>query len=663
MQSSPLLTTSGRDQKIRADIQALRGFAVLVVLFYHAGIGSVSGGFLGVDVFFVISGFLITGLIRDGIEAGMFSFWTFYIRRAKRLLPAAYVTFLVTALLAPLFLASSEMRDFQRQLVGSLTFTANFSLLRQSGYFEGDSELKPLLHIWSLAIEEQYYFLLPLILYFLPRRFWKGITLVVTLASLILCWLLTQRNPDAAFYLLPTRAWELGIGSLGALLFSKSPATPRWLQASFWPALGCLLALPFLPEFGAHPGVNALVICLATIVIILRHHPILVRSRVVALLGKFGDISYSLYLVHWPLFAYLNNSWFGDAGSETPPFAWRAGLLLLSLLLAVVLYRTVEKPLHRMPHPKPLRVIAACIAASIAVLSLSRGVALLAAPDVDYAAMRRSNQGLSEKCEFTTAFTAIPECRTSDQPEMLVWGDSFAMHLLGGMAASDVDRAGIIQATRSACGPLLNISSAENAEGSRYNNDWAKDCIAFNDSVVSYLQQSPSIKIVVLSSLLSQYLDGDRFHILERKGDAYSSVPTQRDLAANSLKATVEAIRALGKKVVIVAPPPQSGLDIARCTERLQRGLPVFGIAGGCRIEQASYQTMRKPVLDLLAAVGTDADVSVISFDPLLCREGACDTYLDDTMIYRDDRHFSIDGSAWIGRKMALVEQVKTQAR
>jgi peptidoglycan/LPS O-acetylase OafA/YrhL len=176
--------TTGHDHKIRADIQALRGFAVLVVLFYHANIGFTHGGFLGVDVFFVISGFLITGLIRDAIEGGTFNLWTFYVRRAKRLLPAAYATFLGAALLAPFFLASSEMRDFQRQLVGALTFTANFSLLRQSGYFEGASVLKPLLHIWSLAIEEQYYFLLPITLYLLPRRFWKMATMAVIIASL-----------------------------------------------------------------------------------------------------------------------------------------------------------------------------------------------------------------------------------------------------------------------------------------------------------------------------------------------------------------------------------------------------------------------------------------------------------------------------------------------
>lgn len=144
----------------RVDLQALRGVAVLLVLFYHADM-LLPGGYLGVDVFFVISGYLITGLVCRALERGEFSFGEFYYRRAKRLLPAAYVTLLVTGLLAPVILNDAELRDFFAQLIGALTFSSNVVLFLQSGYFEGAADLKPLLHIWSLSIEEQYYFLLP----------------------------------------------------------------------------------------------------------------------------------------------------------------------------------------------------------------------------------------------------------------------------------------------------------------------------------------------------------------------------------------------------------------------------------------------------------------------------------------------------------------------
>ena len=209
----------------RIDIQALRGLAVLLVVFYHARLGPPVAGYLGVDIFFVISGFLITGLVRKSIERGDFSFTQFYFRRAKRLLPAAYVTFLVTVLCAPVILGSEELNDLVAQVVGAVTFTANIVLWQQAGYFEGPAELKPLLHVWSLSIEEQYYFLLPASLVLIPRRFWLPAAIATAALSLALCIVGGYWKPIATFYLLPTRAWELAIGSIGALVIHRHAGT------------------------------------------------------------------------------------------------------------------------------------------------------------------------------------------------------------------------------------------------------------------------------------------------------------------------------------------------------------------------------------------------------------------------------------------------------
>src|SRR6188768_2722165 len=160
--------------RFRSDIQALRGIAVLLVIVQHARDGLIDAGYLGVDIFFVVSGFLITGLLSRAIADGSFRFGEFYFRRAKRLLPAAYVSFALTAVGAAFLLDLREWQDFSRQLAGAVTFTANFVLWRQTGYFEGAAALKPLLHVWSLSVEEQFYLLAPAAMVLLPRRFWLG---------------------------------------------------------------------------------------------------------------------------------------------------------------------------------------------------------------------------------------------------------------------------------------------------------------------------------------------------------------------------------------------------------------------------------------------------------------------------------------------------------
>jgi len=221
------------------------------------------------------------------------------MRRLKRLLPAAYTVFLITAIASEFILTQAEQSAFADQLFGALTFTGNHVLLEQSGYFDGEAATKPLLHVWSLAIEEQYYLILPAFLLLIPKRFWLYAITLLFAASLIACLIVAQKKPDIAFYILPTRLWELAIGSIG-ILFFRDAKIPNWL---YWPAVLSLFVIPFYPSTMQHPGLDAFLICIATLIVILAKRPTFNRPG----LNAIGDMSYSLYLVHWPIFALTAN--------------------------------------------------------------------------------------------------------------------------------------------------------------------------------------------------------------------------------------------------------------------------------------------------------------------------------------------------------------------
>lgn len=650
-------SVAGQD-KNRVDIQALRGLAVLLVVVYHARLGAPASGFLGVDIFFVISGFLITGLVKAGIEQGTFTFRDFYFRRAKRLLPAAYVTFLITILCAPFILGTSELRDLTAQVAGALSFSANIVLWQQSGYFEGAAELKPLLHVWSLSLEEQYYFLLPATLVLIPRRLWLRATILIAIASLGLCLALIQWKPIATFYLLPTRAWELAIGSLGAFLIAR-PAMRTIARRLFWPGILLLVTLPFIESTGNHPGLPAMLICIATLVVILDGRLSYTSSAPLRSMARIGDLSYSLYLVHWPVFAFLNNAWVGEMPGELP---WPLGLAAMaaSFPLAWLLHRFIEEPVRQAKISFSRQHLRRILAASLALAVLPFGLARAYSSSIDFSTQRQANFGLGPACEQST-FKALPECMTDERPEVLVWGDSYAMHIIPGLQADHRNR--LLQATRSACGPLTGIAPVERSPKKGYDTHWARSCIEFNEDVMAHLAQTPSISTVVLSSPLRTYLDGDTFDILVENQGGYRQTPPDADIALQHLSETIMRIRALGRRVVLIAPPPSSYFDIGACLGRLQEGRLILGAPNDCVIDESDYRRRRSNVLELLDRISETAKVNVIRFDPLLCNSTHCRTSLEGTALYRDSGHLSRAGSRLLGQRIGLLDQVERLAR
>lgn len=641
----------------RADIQALRGFAVLLVILYHTKLGNIPGGYLGVDIFFVLSGYLITTLIATDINRGNFKLKSFYFKRAKRLLPAAYVTFAVTAILAPWFLNQLELRDLAYQIIGAITFTGNIVLWQQAGYFEGAADLKPLLHVWSLAIEEQYYFLLPFILLKIKPKRWLKMVVVFLILSLTLCMIGLNWKPVATFYLLPTRAWELLVGSVGALWIFDNKSIGKstselTINILYMPSLLSIVLLPIFPIDSDHPGINALIVCVATLILILKKDVKINGSYPIKLLAKVGDYSYSLYLVHWPIVSFMKSAWVGPV--QELPLLFRFAALILSFGLASLLYKFVENPIRQNKFN-----FSKSIFGKVAFMSVTLGsiipIAIYVMPtQINFTEVRRANYGFSQKCEYRNKFTADYACQNSAEPNLMVWGDSFAMHLVPGIA-QEWTNGGVIQATKSQCGPFIGLAPKHiiKPEFDDYmDQHWSEKCVKFNDSVIEFIRKSNSIKIVVLSSPFIQYVTQENYQFLIDDGKRFSTVPLSSSLAVVYLKRTIDEIRSTGKKVVLVAPPPSSGLNISGCLERKLSDTVAFGGTPDCAVDLDAYHHKQSNVFDFLNEVSTNADVQVIRFDGFLCDKSNCKTFIENTILYRDGGHFSYDGSMLVAKRI-----------
>ena len=642
----------------RSDIQALRGIAVLLVLFYHAKIGGLAAGYLGVDIFYVISGYLITGLIARQIDVNSFSFVPFYISRARRLLPAAYVVYLATAIGAYFLLTSVEYDRFQGTLIGAITFTANIDLWQNTNYFSPAAKFNPLTHTWSLSIEEQYYLLLPFVLFFVPRRFWIAGTLFVLAASSLLCLYLSSVSPAAAFYLLPTRAWELAVGSLIALTGYQISQTRVAYAPIKYLALACLILVPaFAPGVAMgslHPGLDSIIVSLATGFLLIARASFLETGQIAKLLSKIGDISYSLYLVHWPLFAFAYNTYLG----ETPPVEVRLILLIVSLILAYGLFRLVESPTRRMEINLPVRALFAVIVASIAIVTLSYSLQEVRSLGKNYPEIRARNQGFGNICDQKDVFSGEMECANSATPNMLVWGDSFAMHLIPGIASTD--GSAVIQATRSSCGPILGIAAFR--PHLKLNENWAKSCLAFNQSVHKYLADNSSIKTVVLSSPFHYYIQ-PKAHGLRLLNSKPVPVIFEESMIKDELVKTIIRVRALGKRVVVIGPTPTTGYNIGLCLERLDAGLPIFGPNKNCLVKKSDYLVYRNKEHSMIKHVSIETGGGILELGDVICFEGNCPTRIGSTFLYSDRHHFTIEGSRAMAKKYNLVDHILAIAK
>ncbi|MGY0650991.1 acyltransferase family protein [Luteimonas sp. A537] len=600
----------------RADIDGLRAIAVLAVIGYHAFPGLVPGGFVGVDVFFVISGYLITSLLRDELAgSGRIRLGAFYVRRIRRLFPALALVLAACLVAGWWLLVPSDYARLGRHAAASAAFVANLAFWTDADYFSPAADTLPLLHLWSLGVEEQFYLAWPLLLALAARMGvgLRGLTVLAGGLSLAACLLLTRSDPSAAFFLPFTRFWELLAGAWWALRTpaARSPAPPRRALAEAAAVAGLALVLAAFFAFddqASFPGWRAL-LPVAGCLLMLAAMPgapwmrwLLSRPAVVWI----GLVSYPLYLWHWPLLSFARIHATGEIGTLL-----RLALVALAFALAGLTWWLLERPLRRrLPARTALRVLlpamAAVLLASLALWGL-RGVESRAGEPVrayanyGYDWREPSREG---RCSLTGASGEpamfLPECvdppGPAARPLVAIWGDSHAALLYPGLREAAGDRLRLAQFTRSGCRPYL--SSIKPA--CRESNAWVIARIA---------ELQPEYAVLFSYWTANDYVD-----------------PGQ---VLRDLDETIVAMQRAGvRRVVVVGPAPRWREWLPKLLVRRYDAAPFLRVPQRLRDE-----TLPEPgVLDqvLATALAGRPGVSYVSALDRLCDLRGCLVYVDD---------------------------------
>jgi hypothetical protein len=499
--------------------------------------------------------------------------------------------------------------------------------------------------MWSLSLEEQFYFILPLGLVICPKKHRLKLISFTLLLSFSLCLVRVGNHPYSTFYMLPTRAWELLTGSLGAMV---SPPMLFKRSERLLGVLAFAAILPFWRLDPIHPRLDAIIVCIATLAVLWTRVGILQNNILAIGLGKVGDISFSLYLIHWPLFALAKSVYLGEL-----PLEVSVGLSMLSLFIAAMIYRFIENPVHRSNIQPTVRMITAtCLVATLIMTIPTLRFALIPG-EKDWAFIRRYNIGLDWVCDNSTQFLSDSRCRTSEYPKTAVWGDSFAMHLVRGLQSTDPGF-GIVQVTRSECGPLLGVAAQipDRSDGAPIS------CVKFNDAALAYLAAMPSVQYVVLSSLFDYYFDAQSLVFRDGRRE-----PTSARRVAEIVGQTVLGLRIIGKKVIIVSPPPIANFNVGLCAERLKVGLWTINAPLDCSFPFGSNRDTNSKVMWLLKDIERSYDVPIIWLSDYLCERGNCKAFYQNTPIYRDEGHLTYVGSEALFGGFNLFDKVVHFAR
>lgn len=638
----------------RHEIDGLRAIAVLSVVLYHGSAELVPGGFVGVDIFFVLSGYLITRILMQDAKSGGISIAKFYARRIQRIFPALF--FMLAGVCGVgwfLFLPDTYVQTAE-SMTAAVLWVANWYFLSELDYFSPAAEKHPLLHLWSLSVEEQFYVVFPLVLMggirFFPKRLF-----VVCLAALVFsfvasCVFVLGNKEKFAFYATHLRAWELLAGALLAIHVPKSRIATSASGLCALLGVGLLVAAIFgYSSLTPFPGVAALAPIVGTVLLLVstRNRPQGLETRVLswAPLRAIGLVSYSWYLWHWPVLVIVRH-----LSITEPPHAYLLAAALLSIVPAILSWRFVERP-FRTPRVKSggttkpiavgISISAVFCAFAVSVMQTSGFENRL--PETAWIALKASKDiSAVEKChaDYRVAWSVKARtCRLgpvdqSDNPTFLVWGDSHAQAMSPAFdrAAELMGTNGILVA-RGGCPPLIGINQ---------NRQGFHDCAETFDGILGALKRNPDLTHVFLVARWAIYATGTRY--LREVGAPVTIIDRDRlddTLRPNSevfnrgLDRTLTKLSALGVQVYFVAQVPEAEGSVPHAQARSIWNNTPFTLDP----LRSDYDARQVTVNRALMSAATP--IRKIELWPLMCDEVVCPLVRNGVPIYRDGNHLT----------------------
>ena len=673
-------------QKYRPDIDGLRAVAVLAVVAFHSFPSWVRGGFIGVDIFFVISGYLISTIIFENLDKGTFSFTEFYARRIKRIFPALLLVLIACFAFGWFALLADEYKQLVKHIAAGAGFISNFTLWNEAGYFDNSAETKPLLHLWSLGIEEQFYIVWPLLLWFAWKRKFNllVITIIVAIASFVLNIKGIKHDMVATFYSPQTRFWELLSGSLLAwvtlykkdtfsninfkldyllsrIVYTEKQEADGKRLSNILSFIGLLLLVYGFWRINkelSFPGKWALVPVLGAVLIITAGSKAWVNRTILSnkVAVWFGLISYPLYLWHWPILSFAR-----IIESEVPSRNILIVAVVLSILLAWLTYKLIERPLRFGKNSKAKVAVLVVLMVVIGGFSYYSYRTILIPSDAVKASSALKQLGWdipagspeqSNLCHQAFPERALMTSKERDDnfcllqregiPNVVLIGDSINLSLFPGLAKYNDYNVLVLSASTAA--PFFNVRTTEQGDLIRLNN------YKLTNQALEYSINNENIKVVVLGSLASSNL------VLPESAFKITDVlnPSNKDaykIFTSSLRLTIKKLLGAGKEVIYVLPNPNLSFDIKSCLGNIRPLRITSYINTSCSQPAASQDRVIYKEW-VMSALKEFPQVKIFDASIPLCDSEYCYGSKDGDILYRDRGHLSINGSNLVVPKL-----------